>query len=389
MSLRYTITNLKTKREAAGLGTLSLGLYGSGDLVSDKPIPGSRCGSKLDLDYGGHLLGEGMTREAAVYLGTLHNQFPEIAEAAESIENLQLSLDKIGDALGSARFPAVPIEILLDTAARALVVREEACNRLVERDNKLGERIKTLRDQIGADESLTLEGVVLGMHEELKRLRYEACLFFEEDGTTTLTSPERALERRKESARILQILNNSVKELTAERNKARIYAKQAEGQEESYRCQLRALKFDYDAQARNLQIMTDSLKSTVEALRVLLGDAELLNLDEVIREVGMRLKRSTAIDAWHEARAEIGNLHEQLAKSQKDCAEVSQTLMEQCHSSEKIREELVNAHRILNKAGILTAFEGAPTYPLCDRIAQLLNSSDAIGMGVEAPCGGR
>jgi hypothetical protein len=82
MSLRYMIGNLQEMRDAAGLGTLSLGLYGNGDLVSSTPIPGSRMGGgQADPEYGGYLLGEGMTREAARYLGTLHNLFPDLAEA--------------------------------------------------------------------------------------------------------------------------------------------------------------------------------------------------------------------------------------------------------------------------------------------------------------------
>jgi len=85
MSLRFTIDELQKKREAAGLGMLSLGLYGTGDLVSSTPIPGSRqMGGVADPSYGGYLLGEGMTREAAMYLGSLHNHFPALAEAASS-----------------------------------------------------------------------------------------------------------------------------------------------------------------------------------------------------------------------------------------------------------------------------------------------------------------
>ena len=90
MSARYLIFELTRLREAAGLGILALGLYGSGDLVSSTPIPGSRMHSPAggpDLDYGGYLLGEGMTREAATYLGRLHNQFPAIAAAVEAQED--------------------------------------------------------------------------------------------------------------------------------------------------------------------------------------------------------------------------------------------------------------------------------------------------------------
>ena len=86
MSLRYTVDNLKKMREAAGLGTLSMGICAlSGELVSSTPIPGSRHGEERHgtADYGGYLLGEGMTREVALYLGNLHNHFPELAKAVE------------------------------------------------------------------------------------------------------------------------------------------------------------------------------------------------------------------------------------------------------------------------------------------------------------------
>ena len=88
MSLRFTIGELQQKREAAGLGMLSLGLYGTGDLVSSTPIPGTRMGGMPDPSYGGHLLGEGMTREAAMYLGALHNHFPALAEAAAKVDSI-------------------------------------------------------------------------------------------------------------------------------------------------------------------------------------------------------------------------------------------------------------------------------------------------------------
>lgn len=82
MSLGYEVNRLRELRKEAGLGMLSLGLYGAGDLVSSTPIPGSRqMGGVADPGYGGHLLGEGMTPAAARYLGTLHNMFPLIAEA--------------------------------------------------------------------------------------------------------------------------------------------------------------------------------------------------------------------------------------------------------------------------------------------------------------------
>lgn len=87
MNIRYTIEQLEAKRADAGLGVLSLGLYGNGDLVSSTPIPGSHIGGPdPDPEYGGYLLGEGMTREAALYLGTLHNLFPALAEAARTNE---------------------------------------------------------------------------------------------------------------------------------------------------------------------------------------------------------------------------------------------------------------------------------------------------------------
>lgn len=83
MSLHYTLGELQKMREAAGIGMLSLGLYGTGDLVSSTPIPDSRMmGGAADPGYGGYLLGEGMTPAAARYLGALHNHFPAIAEAA-------------------------------------------------------------------------------------------------------------------------------------------------------------------------------------------------------------------------------------------------------------------------------------------------------------------
>lgn len=88
MSVRYTIDNLKTMREAAGLGVLSMGVCAiSGELVSSTPIPGSRCGhaGQDTADYGGYLLGEGMTPAAALYLANLHNHFPALAVAAEKV----------------------------------------------------------------------------------------------------------------------------------------------------------------------------------------------------------------------------------------------------------------------------------------------------------------
>jgi hypothetical protein len=87
MSVRYTIENLKKMRESAGLGVLSMGVCAiSGELVGSTPIPGSRCGhvAQDPAEYGGYLLGEGMTREAALYLANLHNWFPALAEAVNS-----------------------------------------------------------------------------------------------------------------------------------------------------------------------------------------------------------------------------------------------------------------------------------------------------------------
>lgn len=84
MSLSYTIDKLREMRAAAGLGTLSMGVCAiSGELVSSTPIPGSRCGhdGQNPADYGGYLLGEGMTPAAALYLANLHNWFPSMAEA--------------------------------------------------------------------------------------------------------------------------------------------------------------------------------------------------------------------------------------------------------------------------------------------------------------------
>ena len=87
MSLRYTIDNLKRMRETAGLGTLSMGVCAiSGELVSSTPIPGTRFPGNV-ADYGGYLLGEGMTREAALYIANLHNWFPKIASALEGAED--------------------------------------------------------------------------------------------------------------------------------------------------------------------------------------------------------------------------------------------------------------------------------------------------------------
>ena len=88
MSIRYTIDNLKKMREAAGLGVLSMGVCAiSGELVSSTPIPGSRCGhaGQNPAEYGGYLLGEGMTPVAALYLANLHNHFPALVEAAEKV----------------------------------------------------------------------------------------------------------------------------------------------------------------------------------------------------------------------------------------------------------------------------------------------------------------
>ena len=85
MSLRYTVENIQKMREAAGLGVLSLGVCAiSGELVSSTPIADSRCGhaGQNVADYGGYLLGEGMSQAAALYLANLHNWFPELAKAA-------------------------------------------------------------------------------------------------------------------------------------------------------------------------------------------------------------------------------------------------------------------------------------------------------------------
>jgi hypothetical protein len=106
MSIRYLIDELQRKRDAAGLGVLSLGICDlSGELVSSTPIPGSRCGhaGQNTADYGGYLLGEGMTREAAMYLGSLHNHFPALAEAASGTmadEYEQRISDLIGEKWG-------------------------------------------------------------------------------------------------------------------------------------------------------------------------------------------------------------------------------------------------------------------------------------------------
>ena len=95
MNINYTIHDLQQKREAAGLGVLSLATYGQA-IVSSTPIPGNRFN---DLDnvtaYGGHLVGEGMTQAAAVYLATLHNHFPALADAAQ----LEFKLDQAARAL--------------------------------------------------------------------------------------------------------------------------------------------------------------------------------------------------------------------------------------------------------------------------------------------------
>lgn len=91
----HSIHEITKKREAAGLGTLSVGTYGfSGEIVSSTPIPGSRCGGEKSSteDYGGYLLGEGMTHAAAVYLATLHNHFPRIAEAFKKFQEMEREL---------------------------------------------------------------------------------------------------------------------------------------------------------------------------------------------------------------------------------------------------------------------------------------------------------
>ena len=88
----HSINEIDGKREKAGLGTLSIGTYGvSGEIVSSTPIPGSRCGHEKTetADYGGYLLGEGMTHAAAVYLASLHNHYPRIAAALKKLPEME------------------------------------------------------------------------------------------------------------------------------------------------------------------------------------------------------------------------------------------------------------------------------------------------------------
>jgi len=87
MSLRYTIEHINKMRESAGLGVLSMGVCAlSGEIVSSTPIPGSRCGGEGQdtAEYGGYLVGEGMTPAVALYLANLHNHFPAMSKAALS-----------------------------------------------------------------------------------------------------------------------------------------------------------------------------------------------------------------------------------------------------------------------------------------------------------------
>ena len=89
MSTKYNIEDLQKKRESAGLGTLSIGTCGmSGEMVSSTPIPDSRCGGPgtSNVEYGGYLVGEGMTRAVALYLASLHNLFPGIAADFELLD---------------------------------------------------------------------------------------------------------------------------------------------------------------------------------------------------------------------------------------------------------------------------------------------------------------
>jgi hypothetical protein len=158
MSIRYTIDKLREMRVAAGLGTLSMGVAAiSGEIVSSTPIPGSRCGheGQNTADYGGYLLGEGMTPAAAIYLANLHNWFPAMAEAIPETADPQgdsaylYSIQKIAESHGWTILEG-PLGVWIDQRLKRTPTVEEwnevnaEVQRLREEKEELQNRISTL-----------------------------------------------------------------------------------------------------------------------------------------------------------------------------------------------------------------------------------------------------
>ena len=190
-STRYTIENLKTMREAAGLGVLSMGVCAiSGELVSSTPIPGSRCGhaGQDTAEYGGYLLGEGMTREAALYFANLHNHFPTLAEAVEK------RVDEWDQ-------DAVAYLERISVTARA---------------HGWGMLDGTLADWIAQrlENQANQTACVVATVEENQALKQELLRYYHADGTFNLCqTPEEAVERRIAAAGRIQELEDRLQEL--------------------------------------------------------------------------------------------------------------------------------------------------------------------------------
>ena len=213
MSVRYTIEDLKAKREAAGLGVLSMGVCAlSGELVSSTPIPGSRCGhaGQNTAEYGGYLLGEGMTPATALYLANLHNHFPELAEAVEKRVD-EWDQDAVA---------------YLERISK--IAREQGWGEL---DGTLFEWLQ-LRLRGNENRDACIEATL----EENRLLKDEACRYYLADGTFKVFEPEVALEMRKAAARELTFLQNGIEVLREQLDEARAQRDEEKALREQWGC---------------------------------------------------------------------------------------------------------------------------------------------------------